>query len=216
MNDKIKAVARNVLKEGDDALSDDELLADFENDPELEKLREARLDQLKREMNQTRELRSRGHGEYTELHKEEDMVKLVGGEGRGVAHFTHPQFARCKIVDRHLRILAPHHFETRFASIDVERCPFLAQKFQIRVLPCLLLIVNGRVIDKIVGFEELGNSDTFSTNTLERRLAKCEVIKPPKGDLARIPVAERPIAYQFGNRGDACDVDNDDDFKDLE
>ncbi|KAJ1888067.1 hypothetical protein GGI13_007902, partial [Coemansia sp. RSA 455] len=51
MDDKIKSVARRVLNEDDDALSDDELLAELENDPELEKLREARLDQLKREMN---------------------------------------------------------------------------------------------------------------------------------------------------------------------
>ncbi|KAJ1890216.1 hypothetical protein LPJ71_007991, partial [Coemansia sp. S17] len=62
MDDKIKSVARRVLNEDDDALSDDELLAELENDPELEKLREARLDQLKREMNRARDLRGRGHG----------------------------------------------------------------------------------------------------------------------------------------------------------
>ncbi|KAJ2816475.1 hypothetical protein GGI24_005712, partial [Coemansia furcata] len=104
MDDKIKSVARRVLNEGDDALSDDELLAELENDPELEKLREARLDQLKREMNWARDLRGRGHGEYIEVHKEEDMVKLIGSESRAVVHFTHPQFARCKILDQHLRV----------------------------------------------------------------------------------------------------------------
>ncbi|KAJ2475970.1 hypothetical protein IWW47_006407, partial [Coemansia sp. RSA 2052] len=57
MDDKIKSVARRVLIEDDDALSDDELLAELENDPELEKLREARLDQLKHEMNRARDLR---------------------------------------------------------------------------------------------------------------------------------------------------------------
>ncbi|KAJ2890939.1 hypothetical protein IWW38_003857, partial [Coemansia aciculifera] len=172
MDDKIKSVARRALNEADDALSDDELLAELENDPELEKLREARLDQLKREMNRARDLRGRGHGEYAEIHKEEEMVKLMGSEARAVVHFTHPQFARCKILDQHLRVLAPHHFETRFASISVERCPFLAQKFQIRVLPCLLVVGGGQVVDRIVGFEEFGNDDSFSTNALERRLTK--------------------------------------------
>ncbi|KAJ2491962.1 hypothetical protein IWW37_001815 [Coemansia sp. RSA 2050] len=201
MDDKIKAVARRVLNEDDDALSDNELLAELENDPELEKLREARLDQLKREMNWARDLRGRGHGEYMELHREEEMVKLIGSESKAVVHFTHSQFARCKILDGHLRMLAPHHFETRFASISVEKCPFLAQKFQIRVLPCLLLVDGGRVADRIVGFEELGNSDAFSTNTLERRLAKSKAIELPKGELARVPVAERPVPYQIGYRG---------------
>ncbi|KAJ2563202.1 hypothetical protein GGH95_004619, partial [Coemansia sp. RSA 1836] len=196
MDDKIKSVARRVLIEDDDALSDDELLAELENDLELEKLREARLDQLKREMNRARDLRGRGHGEYVEIHKEEEMVKLIGSEARAVVHFTHPQFARCKILDQHLRVLAPHHFETRFASISVERCPFLAQKFQIRMLPCLLVIDGGQVADRLVGFEEFGNDDSFSTNTLERRLAKSKVIEIPKGELARMPVAQRPISYQ--------------------
>ncbi|KAJ2016668.1 hypothetical protein IWW57_005489 [Coemansia sp. S610] len=206
MDEKIKAVARRALNDDDDALSDDELLAELENDPELEKLREARLDQLKREMNWARDLRGRGHGEYVEIQKEEEMVKLIGSESRAVVHFTHPQFARCKILDGHLRVLAPHHFETRFASISVERCPFLAQKFQVRVLPCLLLVDGGRVADRIVGFEELGNGDAFSTNTLERRLAKSKVIALPRGELARVPVAERPISYQIGHRGQHADI----------
>ncbi|KAJ2747418.1 hypothetical protein GGI20_000557 [Coemansia sp. BCRC 34301] len=215
MDDKIKTVARRVLKEDDDALSDDELLAELENDPELEKLREARLDQLKREMNRARDLRDRGHGEYTEIHKEEEMVKLIGSEARAVVHFTHPQFARCKILDRHLQVLAPHHFETRFASISVERCPFLAQKFQIRILPCLLVIDGGQVADRLVGFEEFGNDDSFSTNTLERRLAKSKVIELPKGELARIPVAQRPLAYQSCCDNQGADSSDDEDAKDL-
>ncbi|KAJ2864914.1 hypothetical protein GGH94_002618 [Coemansia aciculifera] len=218
MDDKIKSVARRVLNENDDALSDDELLAELENDPELEKLREARLDQLKREMNRARDLRGRGHGEYVELHKEEEMVKLIGSESRAVVHFTHPQFARCKILDQHLRVLAPHHFETRFASISVEKCPFLAQKFQVRVLPCLVLVDGGRVADKIVGFEELGNGDAFSTNTLERRLAKSKVIELPKGELTRVPVAERPISYHVGYASQGANISDDDEenAKELE
>ncbi|KAJ1894496.1 hypothetical protein LPJ66_005153 [Kickxella alabastrina] len=201
MDDKIKAAARHVLNEGDDALSDDELLAELENDPALEKLREARLEQMKREMNHVRDLRSRGHGEYQDIQKEESMVKLIGSTARGIVHFTHPQFARCKILDKHLRALAPYHFDTRFASISVERCPFLAQKFQIRMLPCLLVIANGRVVDRLVGFEEFGNNDGFSTETFERRLCKSGVIKMPKGKLSHIPVEQRPIAYQISQAG---------------
>ncbi|KAJ1668230.1 hypothetical protein IW140_000466 [Coemansia sp. RSA 1813] len=205
MDHKIQETAKRALDQGDNALSDDELLAELENDPELERLREARLDQLKREIGHVRNLRARGHGEYTEIVKEEEMVNLVGKESKGIAHFTHPQFARCKILDKHLRTLAQHHFETRFASINVEKCPFLVNKFQIRVLPCLLAIVDGRVADRLVGFEEFGNNDKFTTETLEKRLAKCGVIQLPKGELAGVPVSQRPIAYQqvIGESSDA-------------
>ncbi|KAJ2452249.1 hypothetical protein EV183_003038, partial [Coemansia sp. RSA 2336] len=172
MDSKIKEAAKQVLDERDDALSDDEILAELENDPELEIMREARLNQLKKEMDYMRDLRSQGHGEYSELNEEEAMVKLIASSAKGVVHFKHPQFARCKILDKHLEVLARYHFETRFASISVEKCPFLTQKFQVRVLPCVLLIQNGSVIDRIVGFEELGNKDSFTTEALEKRLAK--------------------------------------------
>ncbi|KAJ2853971.1 hypothetical protein GGI22_004665, partial [Coemansia erecta] len=209
--------AKRALDQGDDALSDDELLNELENDPELERLREARLNQLKREIDHVRSLRARGHGEYTEIFKEEEMVNLVGKESKGIAHFTHPQFARCKILDKHLRTLAPYHFETRFASINVEKCPFLVNKFQIRVLPCLLAIVDGRVADRLVGFEEFGNNDKFTTETLEKRLAKCGVIQLPNGELASVPVAQRPVSYQIAgesreNTGHANDSEVDLDY----
>ncbi|KAJ1644900.1 hypothetical protein J3B02_002114 [Coemansia erecta] len=199
MDEKIKAAARKALNEGDDALSDDELLAELENDPELERFREARMEQMKHEINHVRELRSLGHGEYQEIGKEEDIVKLISRTAKGVVHFTHPSFARCKILDKHLQVLAPHHFETRFVSINIEKCPFLAQKFQIRVLPCLVVVSSGHVADRLVGFEEFGNADGFSTEALERRLAKTGVLKIPKGELGRVPVAQRPVSYQIGH-----------------
>ncbi|KAI8319477.1 thioredoxin-like protein [Martensiomyces pterosporus] len=195
MDNKIKETARRALRDDDDALSDDELLAELENDPELERFREARLDQLKREIGRTRELRSQGHGEYTEIQREEEMVKMLSDSKRLIVHFTHPQFTRCKILDTHLRALAPHHFDARFASINVDKCPFLVQKFQVRVLPCLLVVSQGSVVERLVGFEGFGNTDTFSTEVLERRLARTGVIRLPKGELAKVPVSQRPVSY---------------------
>ncbi|KAJ2822417.1 hypothetical protein IWW50_004221 [Coemansia erecta] len=209
MDSKIKAAAQQALYEGDDALSDDEIFAELENDPELETFRETRLNQLKREMNHMRDLRSRGHGEYSEIQKEEEMVRLIASTSKGVVHFKHPQFARCKILDTHLQQLARYHFETRFASMNVEKCPFLAQKFQVRVLPCVLAIQDGSVVDRIVGFEELGNTDNFATEVLEKRLAQTKVIQLPKGEMASVPVKERPVAFQL-NSSDGHGEDEDD------
>ncbi|KAJ2770196.1 hypothetical protein IWQ56_002260 [Coemansia nantahalensis] len=194
MDDKIKETARLALEHGDDALSDDEILAMLDDDAELDRLREERLNQLKREVGHVRELRQCGHGGYAELRNEEDVVKLISTAKRAVVHFMHPQFARCKVLDAHLHLLARYHFETRFVSAKAESCSFLVQKFQVRVLPCVLFVVDGQVVDRLVGFDELGNSDKFSTEALEKRLAQSGVIQLPKGALASVPVKERPAA----------------------
>lgn len=195
MERKIKEIAKQTLREDDDALSDDELLAELEDDPELERLREKRLDQLKREMDWVRDLRSRGHGDYEEITKEEEMVKSIGGSNKALVHFYHSNFARCKILDSHLRTLSRHHFETRFVCINVDKCPFLVKKFQVRMLPCMLAIVKGQVAERLVGFEEFGNNDDFSTESLEKRLARTGAIQMPSAELAHIPVSQRPVLY---------------------
>lgn len=54
--------------------------------------------------------------------------------------------------------------------MDVEKCPFLVEKLAIKILPCLICFKDGVQLDRLVGFEDLGNSDNFTTEQLERRL----------------------------------------------
>lgn len=61
-------------------------------------------------------------------------------------------------------------------KINAEKSPFLAEKLKIIVLPTLALIKNAKVDDYVVGFDELGGTDDFSTEILEERLAKAQVI----------------------------------------
>jgi len=54
-------------------------------------------------------------------------------------------------------------------------------KLQIRVLPTVILFVDGVAKDRIVGFQELGGKDEFETIILEERISKSGCIpKPPK------------------------------------
>lgn len=46
------------------------------------------------------------------------------------------------------------------------------EKLGIRVLPCVMAFVDGVCRDRLIGFEELGNSDAFSTAALEWRLGQ--------------------------------------------
>ncbi|KAL4196807.1 hypothetical protein AMTRI_Chr04g185020 [Amborella trichopoda] len=80
------------------------------------------------------------------------------------------------VMDKHLGLLAKRHIETRFVKINAEKSPFLAEKLKIVVLPTLALIKHAKVEDYVVGFDELGGTDEFSTEELEERLAKSQVI----------------------------------------
>ncbi|GJN36775.1 hypothetical protein PR202_gb25671 [Eleusine coracana subsp. coracana] len=80
------------------------------------------------------------------------------------------------VLDKHLSILAQQHVETRFIKVHAEKAPFLTEKLRIVVLPTLAIVKNTKVEDYVVGFDELGSKDDFSTEDLEERLAKSEVI----------------------------------------
>jgi hypothetical protein len=87
------------------------------------------------------------------------------------------------------KILAAQHPETLFLKIQVLSSPFLVEKLAIKVLPCLVTFgAKAQVKDRIVGFEDLGNSDGFTTKTLEWRLAQGGKPQHPNEDAADIYV----------------------------
>ncbi|KAG8901389.1 hypothetical protein FRC01_009860 [Tulasnella sp. 417] len=163
----------------DEAMSDDELFAELEKEDDLElaNLREKRMEALKAELSKVRDLREQEHGRYTELTDEKEVIKTSANEARCVIHFYHRDFRRCQIMDKHLELIAPHHFKTRFIRVFVENVPWLVDKLQIKVLPCVISFVGGVTKDRLIGFEELGNDDAFTTAALELRLAQSGVIE---------------------------------------
>jgi len=75
-------------------------------------------------------------------------------------------------MDRHLETLAARHYSTLFLRVDVADVPFLVERFEIRILPCVLTLVGGVTKDRITGFEGLAETegDGFTTAQLELRL----------------------------------------------
>ncbi|CAH1423922.1 unnamed protein product [Lactuca virosa] len=137
---------------------DDEIAALEKLDlDDIEVLRDRRLQQMKKMAEKRSRWISLGHGDYSEIFSEKDFFSIVKASDRVVCHFYRENWP-CKVVDKHLGILAKQHIETRFIKIQAEKSPFLAEKL------------------KIVGFDELGGSDDFSTEELEERLGKGEVI----------------------------------------
>lgn len=83
-------------------------------------------------------------------------------------------------MNKHLEILALRHFGTRFLRVFVENVPWLVERLEIKVLPCVICFVRGVTKDRLIGFEELGNDDSFTTAALELRLSQSGVISLPQ------------------------------------
>lgn len=91
-------------------------------------------------------------------------MDITTSEKYVVGHFYHKDFRRCKIMDTHLEVniegkgrsqtffqifpcvlqkLAEKYYDTRFIKIEVQNAPFLVEKLQVKVLPCVMAWVNG-------------------------------------------------------------------------
>ncbi|KAG7381101.1 hypothetical protein PHYPSEUDO_006477 [Phytophthora pseudosyringae] len=178
--------------------SDDEALLDeLDEDPELERIRTARLKQLKLEFEEKQALVAKGHGEYREIAQDE-FLKEVTGSPLVAVHFYHRDFERCKIMDMHLAKLARRHIECKFLKLNAEKAPFFVEKLAIRVLPTVVCFKDGVAFpERVVGFDglteddeeaELANfgtranhhatsSDTFPTAALARKMVEIGAIR---------------------------------------
>lgn len=61
-------------------------------------------------------------------------------------------------------------------QINAENCPFLAERLNIVLMPTMILTKDNFCADRIEGFDELGGRDDFTTEDLEKRIAKQQII----------------------------------------
>ncbi|KAL8147719.1 thioredoxin domain-containing protein PLP3B-like isoform X1 [Apium graveolens] len=160
-------------------------LDELMDDPELEKLHADRIAALKKEAEKRQSLKKQGHGEYRDI-TEADFLGEVTGCDKLICHFYHREFYRCKIMDKHLKTLAARHLETKCIRLDAENAPFFVGKLGIKTLPCVILFRQGIAGDRLVGFQDLGAKDDFSTRTLEALLMKKGIINEKKEDESNV------------------------------
>ncbi|XP_075870768.1 thioredoxin domain-containing protein 9 [Nelusetta ayraudi] len=186
------------------------------DEDDFERLREKRLDALKKAQKQKQELLSKGHGEYREIPSEKDFFSEVKESTNVVCHFYRNSTFRCKILDKHLAILAKKHVETKFIKLNVEKAPFLTERLHIKVIPTMALVLDGKTKDYVVGFTDLGNTDEFSTEMLEWRLGCANIINY-SGNLMEPPTTTQRPGTKITKvdkktiRGRGYDSDSEDD-----
>lgn len=139
------------------------------DDDDIEALRQRRIAELKRMQKKRLEWACKGHGEYNEV-EEKEFFKEMKGKERMVCHFYRSTLP-CQVIDKHLALLAGRHMETRFVRVHAEKAPFLTERLKIWMLPTIAIIKNEKVTDYIVGLDELGGAEDFTTEIMAARLA---------------------------------------------
>lgn len=160
---------------GGNSSEDDDDFLDDENDPIVESIRARRIEEMRKAAIQKAANIARGHGDFRTISQDEFLPECTGTSEFVAVHFFHKEFERCKILDHHLKIIAPLHIECKFLRIDAEKTPFFVSKLQIRTLPTLLVFRDGKAINRLTGFEGLSRNksepDKWETSRLQRWLA---------------------------------------------
>uniref|UniRef100_A0A5S6Q539 Thioredoxin domain-containing protein 9 n=1 Tax=Trichuris muris TaxID=70415 RepID=A0A5S6Q539_TRIMR len=165
------------------------------DDKDLVALRRKRLEELKRLEKDKQEWLACGHGQYTELSSDKELFEAGTRSKRLVVQFYLCPTERCQILDRHLTILARKHLECRFCKVNVQKAPFTVKRLNVRVMPTLVLFVEGKTVEFLRGFDGFGGTDDFTTETVEWRLSRSGVINHPGnlGDSVREGASRRGI-----------------------
>jgi len=176
---------------------------------DLQKIRQERINEMKKLAERKEQWKQIGHGKYEELKDEKEFLDEQKKSERFVCHFYRDSTFRCKIMDKHLDIIARKHIETRFVKIDAEKSMWLAQRLKVKVLPTLACIKDSKTRDFIVGFDDLGGVDEFPTEMLEWRLGLSEMINH-NGDKPALKGKTQQKVFGYAGRKKNIRDDDDD------
>ena len=185
IEDKTKAYMEEQEKKEKEEIEKQKLgeIDDLEEvDSEEERIMRQEMEKIKKTAENKREemakkIKNDKYGNYTEIIETEFLDTMLKNE-KVVCHFYHKDFERCKIIDKHLQIIAQSHKETLFVKIDAEKTPFFTAKLNIRVLPTIILFVKGKSVHRFIGFQDFGMNDDFPTINLSRQLVIYKMIQP--------------------------------------
>lgn len=188
MSDKITNFESNILKDNlinDNAVSDDrdldELLNDLEEDDDefMARYREQRIEQISSHLKKVeKNVREQNYGIVEVISQESRLINMSTQIDNIIIHFEIPTFPKCVFMDNALESLARKYLDSKFVKINVENCPFLVDKLQIKVLPFVVGYKKGVEALRLTGFSELGNDPNgFPLVNLEKRLLSVRLIK---------------------------------------
>jgi thiol-disulfide isomerase/thioredoxin len=205
--------------ESDDDDDDDDWFIDDDDDENavLESIRQARLEEVKRQQVKRAENMAKGHGQYRTISQDEFLPECTSSDYVCV-HFFHDEFERCKVMDFHLQQIAVRHSECKFVRIHATKAPFFVEKLNIKTLPTLLIFKDGKTVERLIGFDGVSipgakNPDEWPTGRLQDWLSRTGAIQYTKPteevveEMKRLGLAPRGAIW----RGGVDEYDDDDD-----
>jgi len=106
--DRAAAAAEEAKREKDWVMTED---------VDLEKIRQERIAALKETAEARRSHREAGNGAVHEI-AEDEFLRDVTSAALVAVHFFHPEFETCKVMDKHLRLIAARALQTKFLRIN--------------------------------------------------------------------------------------------------
>ena len=209
IEDKTKAYMEEQEKKEKEEIEKQKLgeIDDLEEiDSEEERIMRQEMEKMKKTAENKREemakkIKNDKYGNYTEIIETEFLDTMLKNE-KVVCHFYHKDFERCKIIDKHLQIIAQNHKETLFVKINAEKTPFFTAKLNIRVLPTIILFVKGKSVHRFIGFQDFGMNDDFPTINLSRQLVLFKMIEP------KTKAEKGEVSIKRGKKDDSDDEDD--------
>ena len=163
--------------------SEDDLLDLLEEDQDgiLSKYRDARIQELTKELHRiddnVAEANDDELGNIIDVHDEKSVMEIVTNNDIVIVHFYQPNFEKCNIMNQRLCHIAEKHLQLKVVKILAVNAPFLATRLNVKVLPFVVIYKKGKELDRLVGFEKLGNDkNTFTIEALEQHLLLIKVI----------------------------------------
>ncbi len=149
---------------------------EFFDDPDLHEFILQKRKEMEQQMQEEQKKIQLGTGIYREI-IEKDFLEHTTSFENVIVHFFSPDFVRCKILDSHLEKMARTYLNVRFLKINALNAEFFVLRLKIQTLPQIIMFRDGKIVDRLVGFEELGGSDHFPTSVLEKRIERSGLIK---------------------------------------
>lgn len=159
--------------------SDDDLLELLDDDDSgiLSQYRESRIEQLNKEFRKIDRSLDNDSGYIQDVESEKQVMEIVTSNELVIVHFYQPNFNKCNKMMEKLALLAEKHLTIKVLLIKAESATFLTSRLNIKVLPFVVIYKNGKELDRLVGFEQLGNDpNDFKYESLETLCIRLGVI----------------------------------------
>ncbi|GFE53876.1 single stranded G-strand telomeric DNA-binding [Babesia ovis] len=126
---------REVEEELDNIRHIESKLSHLRDDDTLERFREARLQKLKETNAKRMQYMNDGYCKLIDVDSDSQFFDVCRNTKYVVAHFYRPTTVRSQYLDGKMHELCLTYFNTKFIRVNVEKTPFLCERFNIWCLP---------------------------------------------------------------------------------